>query len=43
LFQFRIALPQNLIQPDRLHPCFLKLREWPACFHGLVLSRVSHQ
>jgi hypothetical protein len=43
LLQLWIALPNNVIQRGRPHPCLLQLREWTACFNGLMLAAVSYQ
>ena len=43
LFQLWIALANDVIQRRRPHPGFLQLREWTACFNGLMLATISHQ
>src|SRR5208282_4875449 len=41
--QFRVLLSHALFEPHRPHPGFLKLRERPTCFDGLMLPRIAYQ
>ena len=41
--QLWIALPYDVIQRSRPHPCLLQLCERTACFDGLMLAAVSYQ
>ena len=43
LLQAGICLPDDLIELGRAHPGILKLLEWPAGVHGLVLPRIPNQ
>ena len=43
LFQRRVFLPHDLIEPRRAHSGLLQLLERSAGIHGLVLPRVAHQ
>jgi hypothetical protein len=43
LFQLRVFLAHDLIEPDRLHACVLKLCKGPPGLHGLMLSPVAYQ
>jgi hypothetical protein len=43
LLQLGVALPNDVIQRGRPHPCLLKLSERTACFNGLMLTTISYQ
>ena len=42
-FQFRVFLAHDLIEPDRLHACVLKLCEGPPGLHSLMLPPVAYE
>ncbi len=42
-FQSRVFLAHDFVQLRRLHSGFLKLLERSACFHSLMLARVTHE